>query len=466
MNLSASDLVLRAKHLELDAVRHLADRVEFVRAVGQLIDALQHERGASSVYLASAGQRFQAEREAAVAAARPLASALMAWFDVQQGGAHGVSARTLSLMAWVVLDLQALSTWRDQIGCRRLGAHEAVAAYSRVIAGLVELIFHLADGAPDPGISHQLVALVHLVQGKESAGQERALGAALFAAGVCSDDQQLRIVKLIDAQEDSLRVFEEFAAPSLQTLWREHQLTPPVAMLERLRRILCTTRHGAVLDVRLSDTWFNVASARIAALWQCEQALLRGLQQACVDCTAAMQQELRDVEGLLRALRGNPPPHTDAVGRFFDLSETAAAVPALEAAGESASTMADAPRVSSLEELLQAQTMRLSSVEAELATARRALHERKLIERAKGALMARLGLSEEAAFRALQKASMDHNRKLVDVAEAALALPDVVGGPLAAHPASSRNVWREKAEQDTRPCASTVQSTHIMAAPD
>ena len=79
--------------------------------------------------------------------------------------------------------------------------------------------------------------------------------------------------------------------------------------------------------------------------------------------------------------------------------------------------------------MLQAQTARLASMESELEAARRALHERKLIERAKGALMARMGLTEEAAFRALQKTSMDHNRKLVDVAEAALALPDLVFGP-------------------------------------
>ena len=46
-------------------------------------------------------------------------------------------------------------------------------------------------------------------------------------------------------------------------------------------------------------------------------------------------------------------------------------------------------------------------------------------ERAKGMLMARLNLSEEAAFRMLQKTSMDQNRRLLDVAEAALALPDI-----------------------------------------
>jgi len=98
------------------------------------------------------------------------------------------------------------------------------------------------------------------------------------------------------------------------------------------------------------------------------------------------------------------------------------------------STAPDAATVSSLVDLLQTQSARLASMEVELDTARRALHERRVIERAKGALMSRLGLTEEAAFRALQKTSMDHNRKLLDVAEATLSLPDLafaakVGAP-------------------------------------
>lgn len=419
MNLFASDLVLHAKQLELNALRQLGERVELVGVVGQLIDALQRERGASSVYLASAGERFQAEREAATASALPLEDALLGLFRAQQSGTSGVTAHALSLMAWVVLDLEALAAWRQQIAQRATGAHESVAVFSRVIASLVELIFHLADGAPDPNVSRQLVALVHLVQGKEAAGQERALGAALFAAGACGEDQQSRIVKLIEAQEHSLRVFEEFAEPAARTLWQQDQLTPAMAMLERLRRTLCTTRHGALLDVRLSDAWFDAASARIATLWRCEQVLIEGVRQACADRADALRQDVRDAEGLLRCLRERPPTHSDAVGRFFSPDAAPGEVPVLGAAPDTA-------QVSSLEEVLEAQTARLTHMEAELDAARRALHERKLIERAKGALMARLGLTEDAAFRALQKASMDHNRKLVDVAEAALALPDLV----------------------------------------
>jgi two-component system, response regulator PdtaR len=49
---------------------------------------------------------------------------------------------------------------------------------------------------------------------------------------------------------------------------------------------------------------------------------------------------------------------------------------------------------------------------------RSAMEARKVIERAKGILMRRLGLSEDEAFRRLQRQSQDTNRKLADVAQA------------------------------------------------
>jgi response regulator NasT len=58
----------------------------------------------------------------------------------------------------------------------------------------------------------------------------------------------------------------------------------------------------------------------------------------------------------------------------------------------------------------------ISSLEKDTADLRRHLEERKTIEKAKGVLMARVGMSEPEAHRRLQKTACDTNRKLVDVA--------------------------------------------------
>ena len=58
------------------------------------------------------------------------------------------------------------------------------------------------------------------------------------------------------------------------------------------------------------------------------------------------------------------------------------------------------------------------AMRAELAATKRALEERKIIDRAKGVLMKARGLDEDAAYALLRKTAMDQGKKLVDVAEA------------------------------------------------
>jgi len=76
------------------------------------------------------------------------------------------------------------------------------------------------------------------------------------------------------------------------------------------------------------------------------------------------------------------------------------------------------------EDLLPAITLALirfrqfEALRREVSDLREALEARKVIERAKGILVRRLGLTEEEAFRRLQKQSQDSNRKLAEVAEA------------------------------------------------
>src|SRR5262249_34209175 len=56
------------------------------------------------------------------------------------------------------------------------------------------------------------------------------------------------------------------------------------------------------------------------------------------------------------------------------------------------------------------------ALRGEAANLRQALEDRKLIERAKGVLMRRVGLDEQAAFNRLRKLACDQNKKMVEVA--------------------------------------------------
>ena len=62
----------------------------------------------------------------------------------------------------------------------------------------------------------------------------------------------------------------------------------------------------------------------------------------------------------------------------------------------------------------------------ELAQAKRALEERKVIDRAKGLLMKARGIDEEAAYALLRRTAMDQGRKVVDVAQALVTASDLL----------------------------------------
>ena len=201
MELSAANVVLVAKQHQIEELKRLASTSQFVGVIGHLIHVLQIERGASSIYLASTGKRFQAIRLEMVKDSESVERRLRGVLEAQLKQASFANAKLLSLMAWVLLGMDALPELRQRIGEHKLSASESVAAFSRLIAGLVSLIFEAADAAIDPRISGLLVALFNLVQGKELAGQERAVGALSFASGVCDGAHQQRVLHLIDGQE-------------------------------------------------------------------------------------------------------------------------------------------------------------------------------------------------------------------------------------------------------------------------
>jgi two-component system, response regulator PdtaR len=66
--------------------------------------------------------------------------------------------------------------------------------------------------------------------------------------------------------------------------------------------------------------------------------------------------------------------------------------------------------------LAAARHAEFEALEAEVGKAQQALEDRKLVERAKGLLMSALQLSEQDAFRRLQKTARERNLRLAEVA--------------------------------------------------
>ncbi|MGR3594638.1 MAG: ANTAR domain-containing response regulator [Limimaricola soesokkakensis] len=107
------------------------------------------------------------------------------------------------------------------------------------------------------------------------------------------------------------------------------------------------------------------------------------------------------------------------VAMFVDRSEQGLTRTAIEA-GVSAYVV-DGLRAERLKPVLDAAMARFQmfrQMRAELAATRRALEERKVIDRAKGLLMKARGIDEGEAYALLRRTAMDQGRRVADVAEA------------------------------------------------
>ena len=113
---------------------------------------------------------------------------------------------------------------------------------------------------------------------------------------------------------------------------------------------------------------------------------------------------------------------TRTVGRpiamFVDRSDTASIEAAVDA-GVSAYIVdgLKKERVKPILDMAVSRFNAFSRLQRELADAKSALEERKVVERAKGILMKMRGLSEEEAFALLRQTAMNEKKKISDIAQ-------------------------------------------------
>ena len=397
-----------------------------VSAISGFIHSLQRERGVSNVFLGSRGREFADRIEAASSAARADQDVVCEAFNRLHEVAHEAAfdARLFSRIAFVIDNLSRLEEMRARIRAVETSAAEATDFFVEVISALLAVVFEASDATADPEISRALVAMFSFMQGKEFAGQERAVASAGFSSGKFTDAQHDRLLKLIDAQTRSFQFFARFAAPQLRALYEEKLSGPEMIEFERLRRIACLAGPAGGLQGVKSQQWYDQSTRRIDAMRQVEKVIDVRLQAVCKAKLAQAEAggEALDADASMAPEGGLPPiavviADMDA-GLIADAAQTGAGVISVDGVS---------PRVGrSLLDIVQSQAGRLQQMSEELEAARMAINERKIIDRAKGVLMTLRGASEQEAYDLLRKTAMSQNRRVKEVAEAVIAMSDIL----------------------------------------
>ncbi|MGR4048246.1 nitrate- and nitrite sensing domain-containing protein [Kosakonia cowanii] len=401
MTLSALDFVLASRRSEITGLQQLLQMSKLVGAVSQLIHLLQRERGTANIFLCSQGKTWGErlrERAEQVERAAQAVHQQLATLD-QEGLARGNAARLFSRIASVLHSLSTLPPLREQVQQLAIAQPEAMQRYNEVIRCQLALIVETADTSGDPSVSRALLALFSFMQGKELAGQERALVAAGFTVGSVDEQASQQLVELIDAQDRCFHTFSEFADAASLALWQQQQQEES-RELERFRRLACSRTLPPGEPTEAALHWFEVTTTRIDAMKRIEDALEQVVMRCCRQRIAAAQRDAEQQRQEIAQL----PQAEDHLTALIPAQLSRAVL-----------------------ELVEQQSRQLQALDAELAGLRATLAERKLVERAKSLLMQHHAMSEPQAHKTLREMAMQQNKKLAEIADAMLSVAAVMG---------------------------------------
>ena len=393
---------------DIASLQRLLRTGELLAAVSELVHQLQRERGASNIWICSQGKLFAQERRARE---QDVIQCQHAFYQVLPPAlAQPGYSRMFMLIAATLQALNDLPTLRLQLSDQQLSHAQAMSAFNHIIRSLLNMVFEAADTASHPEISRALIALFSFMQGKELAGQERATGSAGFTVGQFSAEQRRCMVALIDAQEQSFATFSQFADVDALACWQP--LAQASREIERLRRIACT---GGQSEETGALNWFSLLSVRIDHMKRIEDHLSATLMTRCREAIAVAKLQ---AEAPLKVAQGDSSFALYVSGADW-------------LNGEAATLNSDglAPQLGrSVLSMIGEQAQRLRNQAEELASMRATLDERKIIDQAKSWLMQQHGHSEESAWQALRKSAMNQNKRILEIANAVLAVAATLKG--------------------------------------
>ena len=190
----------------MDKLQRLADLAPSISAV---VHELQKERGTSAVFIGSKGAKFAAELpqkwKDTSASLGNLDKALDA-FPVGDYGAEFAKSVKTARDA-----LGGLNATRDGVKALAIPVPKMAGYYTPTIAKLLNIIEETALLSPDAKATREITAFTALLQGKERAGLERAMGGAGFGAGKFAPAVYRKFVELVAMQDVFFDVFKTYA---------------------------------------------------------------------------------------------------------------------------------------------------------------------------------------------------------------------------------------------------------------
>ena len=289
--LVSAGMNLAATHAQYRSAGAVASLVAFDGQISQLVHELQKERGASSGFLASKGQKFadilSNQRLTTDEKAAGYKSGLA---GVEKQAAMATLAGQIR-QAGALLD--ELSLMRQKVTGQQIEPKDAIAYYTKLITALLDLTSAISHFSDNAGITAQMFAYVNFLQSKERSGIERATLSAVFSKGAFTADTYSRFLQLVAAQENYLAMFRAQAQPAARELYDATVRGPAVDEVDRMRQAALSVGLDSSKPFGVDpEVWFKTITAKIDLLKTVDDELAKDIIRTATGKAESMRNRL------------------------------------------------------------------------------------------------------------------------------------------------------------------------------
>ncbi|WP_288739273.1 methyl-accepting chemotaxis protein [uncultured Rheinheimera sp.] len=226
--------------------------------MNSLISALQAERGASGVYLASKGQRFGDRlKQLRVQSDEKL---------------QIVAALNQPELLSLKQQLDSVRELRRLIDSLSISNTESAERYTNLIKSMIAVNHQLEADVPHRDMARELATLNQFIEMKERAGRDRALLGLVFSRGSFNSDLLTKYSDNFGAYNALMENFTRLLSAGRLDDWKKLVFQQSFSEVEKLQQLAFTAPLEAPLNVD-DGVWFDIATKRLTDMAEFEKLL-------------------------------------------------------------------------------------------------------------------------------------------------------------------------------------------------
>jgi methyl-accepting chemotaxis protein len=252
----------------------LAELATVSARIGALVHEMQKERGMSAGFIGSKGANFAAE----LPKQRLEVDKRKAELEQQLAGFHAAEygGGLQQNLAEAGKRLVDLSVKRQAVTALSISGPEAIGYYTNTIGGLLMIVGQTASLSSDAGVTRLAAAYGGLLQGKESAGIERATLSNVLGADKFSQEMLVRFLSVSSAQDTWIKVFHSYASRDQAEFFKTKVTGPAVDEVLKIKKAAMEKMNESSLGID-AKYWFAKSTERIDLINEVEKRLAADL---------------------------------------------------------------------------------------------------------------------------------------------------------------------------------------------